>query len=111
MKHTTNYNLKKPEEFDFYDVNDQNTNWDVVDAKLKTFDDYVGGKKYIEKTLNAGSTTISFTDDLINTNTKFDFYTSKYGVSPIDVSVGGKTVTLTFDAQDANIIVGVSVNG
>ena len=44
---TTNYNFKKPDESDFYSVQDQNNNWDKADAALKdldtpTFDDYSG---------------------------------------------------------------------
>lgn len=32
---TTNYNFKKPDESDFYDVQDQNGNWDAADRALK----------------------------------------------------------------------------
>ena len=32
---TTNYNFKKPDESDFYSVQDQNNNWDKADAALK----------------------------------------------------------------------------
>lgn len=44
---TTNYGFKKPDESDFYDVNDQNNNWDLADEALKeldtpTFEDYTG---------------------------------------------------------------------
>ena len=44
---TTNYNFKKPDESDFYSVQDQNNNWDKADAALKdldtpTFEDYSG---------------------------------------------------------------------
>lgn len=44
---TTNYGFKKPDESDFYDVNDQNNNWDAADDALKeldtpTFEDYTG---------------------------------------------------------------------
>ena len=42
---TTNYRFKKPDESDFYDVADQNKNWDLADEALKnldtpTFEDY-----------------------------------------------------------------------
>lgn len=42
---TTNYGFKKPDESDFYDVSDQNKNWDLADETLKnldtpTFEDY-----------------------------------------------------------------------
>lgn len=44
---TTNYSFKKPDESDFYDVQDQNGNWDMADEALKsldtpTFEDYIG---------------------------------------------------------------------
>lgn len=44
---TTNYNFKKPDESDFYSVQDQNNNWDKADTTLKdldtpTFEDYSG---------------------------------------------------------------------
>ena len=44
---TTNFNFKKPDESDFYSVQDQNNNWDKADAALKdldtpTFEDYSG---------------------------------------------------------------------
>ena len=44
---TTNYSFKKPDESDFYDVQDQNGNWDMADEALKsldtpTFEDYTG---------------------------------------------------------------------
>lgn len=44
---TTNYGFKKPDESDFYDVADQNKNWDLADEALKnldtpTFEDYTG---------------------------------------------------------------------
>lgn len=44
---TTNYGFKKPDESDFYDVADQNKNWDLADETLKnldtpTFEDYTG---------------------------------------------------------------------
>lgn len=44
---TENYNFKKPDESDFYDIADENKNWDLVDEALKnldtpTFEDYTG---------------------------------------------------------------------
>lgn len=56
---TTNYNFKKPDESDFYDVSDQNKNWDLADEALKnldtpTFEDYTG------------STTVPSATDAIN---------------------------------------------
>ena len=39
MQNTKNYGLRKPEARDFYDVEDQNTNMDLIDEKLKEIDD------------------------------------------------------------------------
>ncbi|MDU1348259.1 hypothetical protein [uncultured Clostridium sp.] len=33
-KYTKNYNLKKPEQEDFYNIDDQNDNWDIIDSEL-----------------------------------------------------------------------------
>ena len=42
---TDNFGFKKPDESDFYDVQDQNGNWDIADQELEklnspTFEDY-----------------------------------------------------------------------
>lgn len=39
MKKTPNYNLMKPDQTDFYDVDDFNANADIIDAKLKELND------------------------------------------------------------------------
>ena len=36
MKTTENYKLKKPDADDFYNIDDQNENMDIIDAKLAT---------------------------------------------------------------------------
>ena len=43
-EYTTNYNLIKPAQEDFYDVDDQNRNMDKIDAALKAHDDTLAGK-------------------------------------------------------------------
>lgn len=49
MKYTTNYNLKKPDATDFYDVQNDNDNADILDGKLKELEnnkvDKVTGKQ------------------------------------------------------------------
>lgn len=45
---TKKFKFKKPDESDFYDVQDQNGNWDMADEELEklntpTFEDYSGG--------------------------------------------------------------------
>lgn len=44
MKNTTNYNLKKPESADYYNVEDQNTNMDIIDAEISNKVDKIAGK-------------------------------------------------------------------
>ena len=44
---TENFKFKKPDDSDFYDVQDQNGNWDIADQELEklnnpTFEDYTG---------------------------------------------------------------------
>lgn len=44
MANTTNYNLKKPAASDYYNVQDQNDNMDIIDAQLKANDDNAAAK-------------------------------------------------------------------
>ncbi|GEM_PF-3471312 len=39
MKYTTNYNLKKPDQDDFYNIEDLNSNAEVIDTELKRIDE------------------------------------------------------------------------
>ena len=43
-EYTTNYDLVKPAQEDFYNVDDQNRNMDKIDAALKAHDDALSGK-------------------------------------------------------------------
>ena len=43
-EYTSNYDLIKPAQEDFYDVDDQNRNMDKIDAALKAHDDALDGK-------------------------------------------------------------------
>ena len=45
MKYTPNYELKKPEQDDFYDVKDFNDNADIIDQALKAHDDALATKE------------------------------------------------------------------
>lgn len=44
MKNTTHYNLKKPESADYYNVEDQNTNMDIIDEEISNKVDKIAGK-------------------------------------------------------------------
>lgn len=50
MEYTKNYNLKKPSEEDFYNVNDFNSNSEIVDTELKKLDQII---KILQDGINA----------------------------------------------------------
>lgn len=56
-------------------------------------------------TLTAGSTTVQFTDMPSSGDYFIQFYTSVPGLDYTDINVNGSTVTLTYAAQSADIIV------
>lgn len=62
-------------------------------------------------TLAVASTSVAltFTEQTIGANTLVDVYTDTFGVNPINVSISGNVVTVTFDAQDTAVVVGVKV--
>ncbi len=81
---------------------------DLVDQKI---DVVIKQSSITKAVLPAGATTVTITDSRITTNSALSFYTSIYGVNPTDVSVAAGSVTLTFDAQDTDMKVGVRVDG
>lgn len=48
MTTTTNYNLKKPAQSDFYNIDDQNDNMDIIDGELKKHADAIGDKSSLD---------------------------------------------------------------
>lgn len=62
-------------------------------------------------TLAVASTSVAltFTEQTIGANTLVDVYTDTFGVNPTNVSISGNVVTVTFDAQDTAVVVGVKV--
>lgn len=60
-------------------------------------------------TLTAGATTITLSDAAITTDSKFDFYTSIFGVNPLSVTVATGSITMEFEAQAVNMTVEVEV--
>ena len=67
-------------------------------------------KAKVTGTLTAGTTSITLTNSAITTNSRFDFYTSIYGVSPTNVTVASGSITLKFDAQKTDMTVEVRVS-
>lgn len=82
--------------------NTSNSTW--TDVKLKINTVYTA-------TLSAGSTSVMIINSAITTNSVLSFYTSVYGLNPKDVSVINGGVTLTFDAQQSSVTVGVRIDG
>ena len=68
------------------------------------------GNIALTATLAAGETTVTFTDAAITPAATVDFYTSKYGISPSDVSIEDSTCTATFKAQNEDIQVKVVIS-
>lgn len=58
-------------------------------------------------TLSAGSTSVTITDARIKADGLIDIYTDVYGVNPTAIEVSDSNVTLTFDAQESDVIVKV----
>lgn len=60
-------------------------------------------------TLEAAQTSIAltFATQTIGANTLVDVYTDTFGVNPSNVSISGQVVTLTFEAQAADVVVAV----
>ena len=87
------------------DLNATNTVVNSIEtSKLNTGLDATG-------TLTASSTSITLSSSSITTNSILDFYVSIYGANPTEVSVASGSVTLTFDAQDTDMVVGVKIIG
>lgn len=63
------------------------------------------GNVKLTETLVAGSTSVIFYDERIDTDSLFDIYTNVYGVNPTNVSQSGAWVTLTFAAQTSDVSV------
>ena len=60
-------------------------------------------------TLTAGQTSVAltFATQTIGVNTLLDVYTDTFGVDPSNVTIAGQVVTLTFEAQAADVVVAV----
>lgn len=87
---------------------DQFTRW--FNSITKRVDRFL---RLFTETLPAGETTIAITDPMITDETLFSFYASNLSVSPVEAMVDGatNTITVTYEAQPNDIIVGVSIDG
>lgn len=64
----------------------------------------------LQGTLSAGQTSITFTDDIINTGRTIDYFTSIYGVIPTSITVTNGSVVFTFNEQETDMIVKVRIS-
>lgn len=64
--------------------------------------------KVISGTLLANRNTIEFTDETISNNSIFEVYADQPDVIPVSVTVGGTTVSITFDAK-ASVNTGIKI--
>lgn len=60
-------------------------------------------------TLEAGETTVTFTNNAITANSTLDIYTDTFGVNPTNVTVSTGEIVLTFSAQANDLGVKVRV--
>ena len=68
-----------------------------------------GGAIVLSATLAAGETSLSFTNNSINNNSRIQPWSNQFGVGPTDAVVSGSTLTLTFDAQQTALSVQVAI--
>jgi len=101
---TTNYNLIKPEESDFYNINDFNTNADLIDAALKSISDNANTKA---KKVTTGTTTLT-ASKWVALGTAVGEYKFKYelalsGITAKDVFNGSVSLDTEEVAQDCGL--------
>ena len=74
--------------------------------------EYPGSVPYreLQGTLSAGQTSITFTDDIINTGRTIDYFTSIYGVMPVSIVVSSGSIVLTFKTQASDMKVKVRIS-
>ena len=82
---------------------------DAIDEVADDLADTTANVTIYRDTLETGETSITFTNSAIGSNTAFNIYTDIYGVNPTAVAVSGTTLTLTFDAQTSDMVVGIQI--
>ena len=66
----------------------------------------------VRGTLTAGQTSVALTaSKSVSATALVDVFTAEYGVNPTAVSISGAVVTLTFEAQLADLAVAVRIDG
>ena len=66
--------------------------------------------KVISKSLRAGETEVTFTNDNINSSSMIELYTDKFGYDPIDITqTGTHAIKVTFEADAVMHVIGMVV--
>lgn len=60
---------------------------------------------FLTQTLTAGSTSLTFTDERITTDSIIDVYLSVFDVAPTNITVNDGSAVLTFDNQSEDVVV------
>lgn len=81
------------------------------DANTKKLNELNSNLTVKQKVLTSGQTTVTYTDNSIDSNACFDWYADKehQDLLPSDWSVSGNTLTVTYDAQSEDVTVGVEI--
>lgn len=87
-----------------YNYNTLNTNAKNIVGSINE----VKGKE-VTGTLLAGNTSITLQDAAITTTSTIDIYTDVFGISPESVAVATGEITITFEAQAADLGVKVVI--
>jgi hypothetical protein len=82
----------------------------AVYTAVKAVKDSIPTKTTLTKTLVAGETTLTFTDDAITNNAVLDVYSNMYGISPTMASQVDNTLTLTYGATTTDVMIRVVIS-
>ena len=94
MQKTENYGLNKPESTDFYDVEDFNSNMDVIDTKMKELESASGQSQALEQ-------------HLADTENPHAVTKSQVGLSNVpNVSTNNQTPTYTVPQEASELVSG-----
>lgn len=66
--------------------------------------------KELQGTLTAGQTSITFSDNVINSNRTIDYFPSIYGVVPTSITVTSESVVFTFEEQATDMTLKVRIS-
>jgi len=97
INYTTNYNLKKPDGDEFFNINDANNNMDLIDTTIKSANDAVASKvdKVTGKALSTNDYTTADKTIVGNVTTNLNLKVDKTTVNSIITSLDFKVDKVT----------------